>query len=472
MTLIFTPPRFLLVGGLIAALAITMGFAVSWILTSAVSDWETEHVATVVRGEMANVDVDALFQDPSAPAERWPALLSEIAGHIPAVVRCKVWSHDRVVIWSDDTALIGKHESTDPDLRAALAGRVVFRLVEPDRDDTETAWRSQVLSRIYVPISSATGAVRGVIELRKIPSRLSTNLATALLVVWAIAGAGGVALWLAMRPRARERTKTAEPVPGPVPARSADEILAEIRERFGFIPPFFEPAIATPAVLANLWQQTLSAYVENPLPALFKEKLFAYLSRYCAVPYCIVCHSCALRPLGMRAAEVLRLLDAPPRGDMELAAHLTLLTAQPGPLRQWPAAGSPLETSLIDCAIFMFLNPGRSERCQRELRRLLGADYPRLAEFLAYVKSCHAWVEAHPELAYEADQRARANLGILIHEEPRLAEFFQDYRQRVMRERQAVEQRRLAELEARAAELASANEALRAEIRDAREGRD
>src|SRR3972149_10911782 len=78
------------------------------------------------------------------------------------------------------------------------------------------------------------------------------------------------------------------------PARTSEQIKAGIEERFGFFPLFFSPALETPEVLENLWQQTLSAYVNNPLPALIRKKLFARLSRYCIVPYCIVCHSCAL----------------------------------------------------------------------------------------------------------------------------------------------------------------------------------
>jgi hypothetical protein len=435
----------------IAGIAIAMGLAVSWYLTNATSAWEREHVAAVVRTELAKGDTNALFADPPSEATRaqWQAVLGEVVGHVPGVVRCKVWSGNGTVVWSDDAALIGRQGAGDADLRAAMSGRVVFRLVEPDRDDSEAAWRSQVLSRIYVPIRAATDpAVRGVIELRKIPIRLSSNLATGLLVVWSIAAAAAVALWVVISPLVR-----ATPAPGGGTTRTTGEIVGEIRGRFGFLPPFFEPALATPGVLENLWRQTLSAYVENPLPALFKEKLFAYLSRYCAVPYCIVCHSCALRPLGMAAADVLRLIEAPPRIDDGITAQLTLLSAQPAPLAEWPASGSALEAALIDGAIFLFLFPDRAERCQRELRRLLDADYPRLAEFLAYVRSCHGWVETHPELAYEADERARANLGPLIAQEPRLEEFFRDYRERVLEERQASEARRLAELRTRASDL-------------------
>jgi hypothetical protein len=170
----------------------------------------------------------------------------------------------------------------------------------------------------------------------------------------------------------------------------------------------------------------------------------------------------------MTAADVLALLETPPPADTEVTDALTVLAAAPGPLTDWPPPGSLLEDALIACAIFMFREPDHAARSQTEMRRLLGARYARLTEFLAYVKTCHAWVEAHPELAYEADQRARDHLGALLEQDARLAEFFRDYRGRVLRERQSAEARRLADLEAKADELARANDALRVEIREAR----
>ncbi|HVE50058.1 MAG TPA: ATP-binding protein [Casimicrobiaceae bacterium] len=48
-------------------------------------------------------------------------------------------------------------------------------------------------------------------------------------------------------------------------------------------------------MLRNLWQQTRAAYIENPLPALFKEQLAALLARHCAARYCLLCHTCSLK---------------------------------------------------------------------------------------------------------------------------------------------------------------------------------
>jgi hypothetical protein len=219
------------------------------------------------------------------------------------------------------------------------------------------------------------------------------------------------------------------------PDRTSDQIKAEIEARFGFVPPFFEPAEHTPQVLDNLWQQTLSAYVDNPLPDLFKEKLSAYLSRFCAVPYCMICHSCSLRPLGLRASEVLEMLEASPPIEAEVEEHLKILAAQSETLAIWQTPA--LEESLLVCAIFIALEHEKAEPYRQELQRLLGAaDYQRLIAFIAYTKTCHLWIEAHPEVAYQTDQRVLNHLSAFLEDEPELATFFHNYREKVQQEQQ------------------------------------
>lgn len=220
--------------------------------------------------------------------------------------------------------------------------------------------------------------------------------------------------------------------------RSSQEIRAEIEAKFGFVPPFFEPAMQTPQVLENLWQQTLTAYIYNPLPALFKEKLSAYLSRFCPVPYCMICHSCTLRPLGLTAREVLALLEAPPPAPAELDQHLERLAAQSHWLLDWSNLTPSAEESLLQAAIFMALDSEQAEACRNALQRFLGlANYKHLVAFIVYVKACHTWMEFHPEVAYEADQRVQDNLSALLEDEPSLADFFRNYRERVKLECQS-----------------------------------
>lgn len=60
----------------------------------------------------------------------------------------------------------------------------------------------------------------------------------------------------------------------------------EIEFRFGFVAPFYLPAIGQARLLSQVWQSTLSAYVDNPLPELSKEKISATIGRQCAARYC------------------------------------------------------------------------------------------------------------------------------------------------------------------------------------------
>ncbi len=228
--------------------------------------------------------------------------------------------------------------------------------------------------------------------------------------------------------------------------RTREQIRAEIEATFGFFPPFFAPAETTPAILENLWQQTLSAYINNPLPALFKEKLFAYLSRYCSIPYCIVCHSCALRPLGMSARDILELISKPPP-TIE-ASELHAFTEQG--LDIDCLEETALEPMLLDWAIALFLTPQQASAQRQALRRLLGPqNYTHLSAFLGYICTCHQWVENYPELSYEADQRAQLYLHQLLREEPSLAHFFATYREQVQQEQQRRETELVSEIEKR-----------------------
>jgi PAS domain S-box-containing protein len=222
----------------------------------------------------------------------------------------------------------------------------------------------------------------------------------------------------------------------PASERSSQQIRAEIEARFGFFPPFFEPALPLPTVLEGLWQQTLTAYVTNPLPASFKEKLFAYLSRYCAVPYCVVCHGCALRSLDVTAQELLTLLKTPFSViEQGIESDLATLATQTTALREFPEPNSALEQSLYRCSIFIFLKPQDAEQVIQAVHRLLGTiGYTHLSSFLAYVSLCHRWVEAHPELAYDSDRRAQMYLKDLLTDVPELADFFQNYTQLVQQE--------------------------------------
>src|SRR5580693_7100056 len=121
-----------------------------------------------------------------------------------------------------------------------------------------------------------------------------------------------------------------------------------VEQRFGVLPNFFRLAPETPEIIEKLWGFAEVAYLDNPLPSVFKERLFVYLSRFCAVRYCIARHVGFLVGLGRPAGddrartqsivETVSLLRRPfPRGhDLEL--RLSLCAMCPAPLAEMPLA--------------------------------------------------------------------------------------------------------------------------------------
>ncbi len=218
-----------------------------------------------------------------------------------------------------------------------------------------------------------------------------------------------------------------------------EQLAGIIRKFFGYLPPIFASAQKTPQIQQNLYQQTIAAYIHNPIPLLFKEQLFSYLSRYCSVSYSIIAHSCALHPLGMTAGQVLTLLETLPPTDLEIGTHLRILATITSPILDWPERGSEAEHSLFLCTIFLFLLPGRAIHCRIIVRQFLGDTYYNaLIEFLSYIKTCHFWVEAHPELSPETDQRVQNHLAALVADEPELINFFQKYNERAALENEHI----------------------------------
>ena len=112
----------------------------------------------------------------------------------------------------------------------------------------------------------------------------------------------------------------------------------EVAERFGVLPNFFCSAKAAPGLIERLWDFAKSAYLDNPLPSLFKERLFVHLSRFCVVRYCIVRHVGFLvghgRPAGDGSVEpetvdkVIALLRRPVPASEVLEAALGRLSAR------------------------------------------------------------------------------------------------------------------------------------------------
>jgi PAS domain S-box-containing protein len=194
----------------------------------------------------------------------------------------------------------------------------------------------------------------------------------------------------------------------------ASELQNRIEERLGVLPNFFRLAPATPEIIGKLWGFAEAAYLDNPLPSLFKERLFVHLSRFCAVRYCIARHVGFLVGLGRPAgdptvrtqsiAEVVQLLRRPfPRGP-ELQSCLSVCAACPAPLVEMPIADTEMEQAIFALAGHVFLKTADYLVCLGVLTRLCGpVRLQHLLLLLAFVRAAHYWTETHPEIAFEDD---------------------------------------------------------------------
>lgn len=210
------------------------------------------------------------------------------------------------------------------------------------------------------------------------------------------------------------------------------KITEKIIDHLGFFPSFLVSAIETPTILESLWEQTSSAYINNPLPELFKEKLFVIVSRSCSVPYFVICHSCTLRSLGVTAKEILELNKLPiPYQEKDVELDLQNLSLQAKTGFSWQGS-SQVEKSFLRCAVLLFTQPSQAQSVSQKLRECLGTVmYNYLVTFLGYIKLCHQWVESYPEISYEKDRRSQLHLAPLLLEELDLAYFFKPNYQKI-----------------------------------------
>lgn len=199
----------------------------------------------------------------------------------------------------------------------------------------------------------------------------------------------------------------------------------EIIKQLGYFPAFLIPAVNSSLIYRSLAQQTLFAYINNPLPARFKEKLFVVLSRYSGISYFTICHSCTLRSLGISAAEILELEKIEySLTEVQVAADLQILNLQWHRGKDWQN-NFQLEASLLRCSSLIFLKPERTTSLSAELKKLLGTVYYHyLVVLLGYIKLCHQWLLSNPDISHQQDRRSQLHLGPLLLEEIQLAQFF------------------------------------------------
>jgi hypothetical protein len=185
---------------------------------------------------------------------------------------------------------------------------------------------------------------------------------------------------------------------------SEPELEKHVGKRFGVLPNFFRLTPETPEITENLWGFAQAAYLDNPLPSLFKERLFVHLSRFCSVRYCIARHAGFLiglgRPAGDKHAraqsivEIVSLLQRPFPYGRELEERLSLCATCPAPLVEMPTADSQMEEAVFALAGHVFLQTTHASTCLDALDRLLGTvRLQYLVLLLSFVRAAHYWTK-------------------------------------------------------------------------------
>jgi two-component sensor histidine kinase len=192
-----------------------------------------------------------------------------------------------------------------------------------------------------------------------------------------------------------------------------DAFEREVAARFGLVPNFFRSAPDAPHVIREMWAFAKSAYLDSPIPTLFKERLFVYLSRFCEARYCITRHCGFLLGLGrsagdpnaqaMTIGQVIRLLQRPIPTAQSTDGALARLEALAEPV-DWPSPETSYDDDLLTAATVLFLQPATAGRAKQALRIALGGEkFELLIGFLTFIRSAHYWTLMHPELALEDD---------------------------------------------------------------------
>ncbi|QDS94146.1 Sensor protein FixL [Roseimaritima multifibrata] len=231
---------------------------------------------------------------------------------------------------------------------------------------------------------------------------------------------------------------------------TVQRLKVEIRERMGVCPSFFLLAEQSPDIMESLWRQAEVGYLDNPLPSLFKEKLFTYLSRFCSIPYCVARHGAFLLGSGYVAGdpacepvsvdEMLHLIQRPAPTAEQIDDSFAVLAEIREPLDTWPEPGGELETAFRVCCVPVFRRRGNVARCQAELRRVLGTiRYDQLMALLEFIRTTHFWTETHPDIRFEDDVQQ------LFSEQLALARWIKSYPTAVTEELQRADEE-LAEL--------------------------
>ena len=148
------------------------------------------------------------------------------------------------------------------------------------------------------------------------------------------------------------------------------------------------------------------------MSALFKERLFVFLSRFCPVRYCIVRHCGFLVGYGYSSGDA----SAAPRPSSRCSSSSGYLRLGGGSLNRFTNASrlsrrpwigltlTAMSKTGYSALLLTFVVPSKSERARPGLQQALGGKrLEYLLALLAFIGTASYWTVVHPGLTIEDD---------------------------------------------------------------------
>jgi two-component system sensor histidine kinase HydH len=189
--------------GVIAVIALGLGWLMSHMLTQRMLQREGEVSMDFIQNLLLTDQSASYLTNPGNEALK-ARFLGSMA-HVSSMsepVRANAYRSDGTVIWSTDSALVGRHYPVNDELDEALSGRLVVHHGRLDsnkpgkEEHVGLAVRTSYYVESYIPIMEpGTRKVLGVMELYKVPVQLNVAIRDALLQLWLACALSAIGLF-------------------------------------------------------------------------------------------------------------------------------------------------------------------------------------------------------------------------------------------------------------------------------------
>lgn len=180
-----------------------VGSVLGWVVTSSLEAnfiaRSKEMTAQFVTGEFEKGFRGIDYRTPMA-GPRYEEFLKRVPHLLfsPSVKRIKVWSPDKVVVWSDDKRLVGQRFPGNREFGEALSGKVSSKIAHLSKPENRFERQFTRLLELYVPIrDEPDGKVLTVFEIYQDLESLDADISRQKRNVWTAILAGFAAVYLA-----------------------------------------------------------------------------------------------------------------------------------------------------------------------------------------------------------------------------------------------------------------------------------